>query len=115
LSPYAWLSLIEEQTEEPARVVILVDASDRHRKVKTNVTQSRDAVIELTFQRSETKSHLFQSIRRQPPYAPIVQAGRLPATECLTGTTLILPLFHQMTEPNQSLVVNLLAGSLTES
>jgi dTDP-4-amino-4,6-dideoxygalactose transaminase len=96
-------------------VVIIIDASDHHRKVKADITQSRDAVIEWTFLRSETKSHLSQSIHRQPQYAPIVQAGGLPIAERLTHTKLILPLFHQMTESDQSRVLDLLAGSVTES
>ena len=89
-------------------------ATDHH-KVKADVTQSRDAAIEWTFLRSDTKSHLCQSTHRQPPYASIVQAGGLPATERLTDNTLILPLFHQMTESDQSRVLDLLAGSVMES
>jgi dTDP-4-amino-4,6-dideoxygalactose transaminase len=110
----ACLSLIEGQTEKPARVII-VDASDHHYKAKADVTQSRDAAVEWTFLRSETKSLLCQSIHRQPPYASLVQAGGLPGTDRLTDKTLILPLFHQMTESDQSQVLGLLAGSVTES
>jgi hypothetical protein len=87
----ACLSLIEEQTEKPARVII-VDASDSHHEVKADVMQSRDAATEWTFLRSDTKSHLYQSTHPQPPYASIFQAGGLPATERLTDNTLILPL-----------------------
>jgi dTDP-4-amino-4,6-dideoxygalactose transaminase len=110
----ACLSLIEEQTEKRARVII-VDASDHHHKVKADVTQSRDAAMESIFLRSDTRTHLYQSNHRQPPYASIVQARGLPATERLTDNTLILPLFHQMTESDQSRVLDLLAGSVTES
>jgi dTDP-4-amino-4,6-dideoxygalactose transaminase len=109
----AYLSLIEGQTEKPARVLI-VDASDDQHKVKANVMQ-RNAAIEWTFLRSDTKSLLNKSTHRQPPSASIVQAGGLPATERLTGNTLILPLFHQMTESDQSRVLDLLAGRVTES
>jgi len=45
---------------------------------------------------------------RQPPYASHVPAGGLPVTEHLTDHTLILPLFHQMTETEQSRVVDVL-------
>ena len=47
------------------------------------------------------------------PYASM--AGGRPATERLTDNTLILPLFHRMTESAQSRVLDLLAGSVTES
>jgi GT2 family glycosyltransferase len=55
----ACLSLIEGQTEKPARVII-VDASDNHHEVKAEVMQSRDPAIEWTFLRSDTKSLPYQ-------------------------------------------------------
>ncbi|CAI9398711.1 DegT/DnrJ/EryC1/StrS family aminotransferase [Nocardioides sp. T2.26MG-1] len=43
---------------------------------------------------------------RQPPY--VHQTSALPVTERLTDTTLILPLFHQMSESEQARVVEVL-------
>jgi GT2 family glycosyltransferase len=55
----ACLSLIEAQTEKPARVII-VDASDDHQKVKAEVMQSRDPAIQWAFLQSDTKSLPYQ-------------------------------------------------------
>jgi GT2 family glycosyltransferase len=55
----ACVTLIEGQTEQPARVII-VDASDDHQRVKDEVMQSRDQAIEWTFIRSDTKSLPYQ-------------------------------------------------------
>ena len=48
------------------------------------------------------------SAHRQPPYAHLAVAGPLPVTEQLTDNTLILPLFHQMTESEQARVIDVL-------
>jgi dTDP-4-amino-4,6-dideoxygalactose transaminase len=42
---------------------------------------------------------------RQPPYASSIAQGKLPATERLTDNTVILPLFHQMSESEQARVI----------
>ena len=43
----------------------------------------------------------------EPAYAGAAGRG-LPVTERLTRTSLILPLFHEMTEPDQDRVVEVL-------
>ena len=48
------------------------------------------------------------SAHRQPPYAHLAAAGSLPNTEHLTDATLILPLFHQMSESEQARVIDVL-------
>ena len=50
------------------------------------------------------------STHRQPPYAGVAAPGSLPVTEHLTDSTLILPLFHQLDETQQSRVVDVLVG-----
>ena len=50
------------------------------------------------------------STHRQPPYASTVPPGGLPVTERLTDNTVILPLFHQMSESEQSRVIDALAA-----
>jgi len=45
---------------------------------------------------------------RQPPYASSFRPGSLPNTEQLTDRTLILPLFHQMSQSEQSRVLQVL-------
>ncbi|WP_422614581.1 DegT/DnrJ/EryC1/StrS family aminotransferase [Bradyrhizobium japonicum] len=48
------------------------------------------------------------SAHRQPPYAHLAGSNALPNTEHLTDNTLILPLFHQMTDSEQSRVIDVL-------
>lgn len=48
------------------------------------------------------------SSHRQPPYAHLAPAGSLPNSEHLTDNTLILPLFHQMSDSEQSRVIDVL-------
>lgn len=48
------------------------------------------------------------SAHRQPPYAQLAAPGSLPNTEHLTDNTLILPVFHQMSESEQSRVIDVL-------
>ena len=45
---------------------------------------------------------------RQPAYAGRRRTAPLPVTEQLTDNTLILPLFHQMTESEQARVIDAL-------
>lgn len=47
---------------------------------------------------------------RQAPYRDLVDAAALPVTERLTDQTLILPLFHQLTEQQQDRVIEVLAA-----
>jgi dTDP-4-amino-4,6-dideoxygalactose transaminase len=47
----------------------------------------------------------------QPPYASLHHLGALPVTEHLTNHTLILPLFHQMSESEQARVIEVLHRS----
>jgi dTDP-4-amino-4,6-dideoxygalactose transaminase len=48
------------------------------------------------------------SAHRQPPYAHLAAPGSLPHTEHLTDNTLILPLFHQLNDSEQSRVIDVL-------
>ena len=52
------------------------------------------------------------STHRQPPYVGVAAPGSLPVTEHLTDSTLILPLFHQMDETQQTRVVDVLRSPL---
>jgi dTDP-4-amino-4,6-dideoxygalactose transaminase len=45
----------------------------------------------------------------EAPYADQDWAGRLPETERATRETIILPLFHQMTEQDQDYVIECIA------
>ena len=47
---------------------------------------------------------------RQPPYAGLAR-GALPVTERLTDHTLILPLYHDLTDSDQDRVIDVLRGA----
>jgi dTDP-4-amino-4,6-dideoxygalactose transaminase len=51
------------------------------------------------------------SAHRQPPFSSLAASCRLPITEKLTDTTIILPLFHQMSESDQARVIDLLVAA----
>jgi len=53
------LSMIENQSERPARVII-VDASNDHDQLRTNILAHRDSTIEWIFLRSDVKSSAYQ-------------------------------------------------------
>ena len=45
---------------------------------------------------------------RQAPYRELAPEGSLPVTEHLTDSTLILPLYHTLTEADQDRVIDVL-------
>jgi dTDP-4-amino-4,6-dideoxygalactose transaminase len=47
---------------------------------------------------------------RQPPYQDLAAPGSLPVTERLTDNTLILPLYHELTESDQDRILDVLDG-----
>jgi dTDP-4-amino-4,6-dideoxygalactose transaminase len=55
------------------------------------------------------------STHRQPPYSAYAEPGSLKVTERLTDNTLILPLFHELSESDQSRVVDVLTGMVSRS
>lgn len=80
-------------------------------QVTPTFPQSRDellirlAAAEISGRRGIMAAH------RQPPYASIADPHSLPNTELLTDSTLILPLFHQMSESEQGRVVDVLQAA----
>ena len=70
---------------------------------------SRLANADISARRGIMSSH------RQPPYASTSAPGSLPVTEWLTDNTLILPLFHQMSESEQARVIEVLMASAAGS
>jgi len=47
---------------------------------------------------------------RQPPYRELAAEGSLPVTERLTDTTVILPLYHELTSDEQDRVIDVLSA-----
>jgi dTDP-4-amino-4,6-dideoxygalactose transaminase len=72
---------------------------------------SRDVLISRLAEAEISARRGIMSAHRQPPYASAVTPGTLPATERLTDNTLILPLFHQMSESEQARVIDVLQSA----
>jgi dTDP-4-amino-4,6-dideoxygalactose transaminase len=69
---------------------------------------SRDELLVRLAEADVSARRGIMSTHRQPPYAHLADGGSLPNTEHLSDRTLILPLFHQMTESEQGRVVDVL-------
>lgn len=68
----------------------------------------REGLLERLARADISARRGIMATHRQPPYAGSAAPGTLPATEHLTDSTLILPLFHQMDETQQARVVDVL-------
>lgn len=71
---------------------------------------SRDELLIRLAEADVSARRGIMSAHRQPPYAHLAAPGALPHTEHLTDNTLILPLFHQLVESEQSRVIDVLAS-----
>lgn len=68
---------------------------------------SRDELLSRLAEADISARRGIMSTHAQPPYASVNTC--LPVTERLSATTLILPLFHQMTDSDQARVLDVLA------
>lgn len=78
---------------------------------------SRDELLIRLAEAEVSARRGIMSAHRQPPYAHLAAPGALPHTEHLTDNTLILPLFHQMSDSEQARVIEVLragSGSIEE-
>lgn len=75
---------------------------------------SRDGLLQTLASAGISARRGIMAAHLEPAYAASDHAP-LPVTELLTARSLILPLFHQMTEPQQDLVVSVIHSALTES
>ncbi len=80
-------------------------------EVAPNSSLSREELLSRLAEADISARRGIMSTHRQPPYASTVLPGSLPVTERLTDNTLILPLFHQMSESEQARVIEVLIGS----
>jgi dTDP-4-amino-4,6-dideoxygalactose transaminase len=69
---------------------------------------TRDGLLEALAMAGISARRGIMAAHRQPPYRELTPAAGLPVTERLTDNTLILPLFHQLTEPDQERVIAVL-------
>jgi dTDP-4-amino-4,6-dideoxygalactose transaminase len=71
----------------------------------------RDAIVDRMLGDGVTTRPGIMAAHRQPPYVQL--RAELPATERVSDQTLILPLYHQLTEADQERVVSSLARALS--
>ena len=73
---------------------------------------SRDELLQQLAQAGVSARRGIMAAHLEPTYADVAHHP-LPVTECMTSRTLILPLFHDLTEPGQDLVVSVIAAART--
>jgi dTDP-4-amino-4,6-dideoxygalactose transaminase len=83
-------------------------------EVEANFPVSREELLSRLARADISARRGIMSAHRQPPYASSVQAGQLPMTDRLTDNTIILPLFHQMSESEQARVIDVLRRPRTK-
>jgi dTDP-4-amino-4,6-dideoxygalactose transaminase len=71
---------------------------------------SRDELLVCLAEADISARRGIMSTHSQPPYAGHAEPGSLKVTERLSDNTLILPLFHELSESDQSRVVDVLTG-----
>jgi perosamine synthetase len=73
---------------------------------------SRDELLQRLADAGVSARRGIMAAHLEPTYADVAHHP-LPVTECMTSRTLILPLFHDLTEPGQDLVVSVIAAART--
>jgi perosamine synthetase len=71
---------------------------------------SRDELLQHLADAGISARRGIMAAHLEPTYAGVPHQP-LPVTECLTARTLILPLFHDLTEPEQDLIVSVIAAA----
>jgi dTDP-4-amino-4,6-dideoxygalactose transaminase len=79
-------------------------------EVSPTFPRSRDDVLAQLAEVEISGRRGIMAAHRQPPYASFSSDEELPDTAYLTDNTLILPLFHQMSESEQARVIDALAA-----
>ncbi len=102
LSSLSWLALPQEPTES------------RHNfqsymvQLKSDAPVTRDQLMQELLDRGVSSRRGIIAIHREPPYRNDKWDVRLPMTNLVTDTTVILPLFYEMTEDEQDYVIECL-------
>jgi perosamine synthetase len=73
---------------------------------------SRDELLQRLAEAGVSARRGIMAAHLEPAYAGLAHRP-LPVTERLTAQTLILPLFHDLTEPEQDIVVSVIAAAAT--
>ncbi|HKP06548.1 MAG TPA: DegT/DnrJ/EryC1/StrS family aminotransferase [Microbacterium sp.] len=72
----------------------------------------RDGLLEALAQADISARRGIMAAHRQPPYVDLTPDAGLPATERLTDNTLILPVYHQLTQEDQDRVIAVLRSPI---
>ena len=75
----------------------------------------RDGLLEALALADISARRGIMAAHRQPPYRDLVQEGALPVTEHLTDSTLILPVYHDLSEADQQRVIDVLRNTATRA
>jgi dTDP-4-amino-4,6-dideoxygalactose transaminase len=68
----------------------------------------REGLLEALARADISARRGIMAAHRQPPYRHLAAAGTLPVTERLNDRTLILPVYHRLTESDQQRVIDVL-------
>jgi dTDP-4-amino-4,6-dideoxygalactose transaminase len=66
---------------------------------------TRDALMQALLDRGISTRRGIMAIHREPPYRNAEWEARLPATNRVTDSAMVLPLYHEMTEDEQDYVI----------
>jgi perosamine synthetase len=77
-------------------------------RLESKAPITRDELMKELLNRGISTRRGIMAIHRESPYRDEKWNGRLPQTELVTDTTIILPLFHIMTEEEQDYVIECL-------
>lgn len=77
-------------------------------RLKSNAPITRDRLMQELLNRGVSTRRGVMAIHREPPYRHEKWNGRLPQTNLVADTTIILPLFHTMTEEEGDYVIECL-------
>lgn len=77
-------------------------------EVEDGYPTDREGLLEALARADISARRGIMAAHRQPPYRDAVPEGALPVTERLTDRTLILPLYHALTEADQERVIDVL-------
>ena len=75
-------------------------------RLEEDAPVSRDELMQALLDRGVSSRRGIMAIHREAPYINREWDHRLPVTNLVTDTTLVLPLYHDMTEEEHEYVMN---------
>lgn len=79
-------------------------------RLTPNAPVTRDELMQRLLDQGVSTRRGIMASHNEPPYADGNWGSRLPETERATAETIILPLFHQMTEQEQDYIIDCITG-----